>query len=184
MLLARSSKILQHTGSRLSKSSICRQVHIEKRLEELGLILPTAPAPRANYNNVCHTPPNILFVSGHLPITNEGELLTGVVSGENPGGKSIEDAKYAARLTALNILATLKRVLGDLDNVEQVVKIFGIVNSTNDFKHQHLVMDGCSDLMMEVFGEKVGYHARSAIGTNTLPLDVSVEIEAIVAIKK
>jgi len=183
-MLARSSTFLQRSGSRFIGNKLSRSVHIEKRLEELGLVLPKAPAPRANYNNVCHAPPNILYVSGHLPITIEGEILTGVVSGEHPGGKSIEEGKRAARLTGLNIIATLKRVLGDLDNVEQVVKVFGIVNSTNEFKHQHLVMDGCSDLMMEVFGEKVGYHARSAIGTNTLPLDVSVEIEAIVSIKK
>lgn len=80
-------------------------------------------------------------------------------------------------------MATLKQELGDLDRVEKVVKVFGIVQSTNDFKEQHLVMDGCSDTIIEVFGDDVGYHARSAIGTSTLPIDISVEVEAIVQIK-
>lgn len=89
----------------------------------------------------------------------------------------------AARHCGLNIISTLKNELGDLDRVAQIVKIFGIVNSTTDFKEQHLVMDGCSDVLMEVFGTPVGYHARSAIGTSTLPLDMVVEVEAIVQIR-
>jgi enamine deaminase RidA (YjgF/YER057c/UK114 family) len=77
----------------------------------------------------------------------------------------------------------LKEHLGDLDRVEQIVKVFGIVQSTEEFKEQHLVMDGCSDVIMEIFGKQVGYHARSAIGTSTLPVDISVEVEAVVQIK-
>jgi len=122
----------------------------------------------------------MLYISGHIPFTNDGKLLTGAV-GE--GAKPLEEGREAARACGLNMLATLKRELGDLDRVEQVVKIFGIVNSTTDFKFQHRVMDGCSDLMMEVFDKPVGYHARSAIGTNTLPLDITVEVEGIVQIK-
>jgi len=164
-------------------SSVFRQVHVEANLEKLGIALPPPPTPAANYNITCHANNNMLYVSGHIPFVLHGDetvLLTGAV-GE--GAKTLEEGKAAARACGLNIIATLKRELGDLDRVEQVVKIFGIVHSTTDFKMQHRVLDGCSDLMMEVFGKPVGYHARSAIGTNTLPLDITVEVEAIVQIK-
>jgi len=159
-----------------------RMVHIEAKLDSLNIVLPPPPTPKANYDIVCRADDNMLYVSGHLPITQEGELLTGVV-GPASGGKTIEEGYHAARVTGLNIVSTLKKALGDLDDVEQIVKLFGIVNSTTDFKEQHKVIDGCSDLMMEIFGKPVGYHARSAIGTNTLPLDTSVEIEAIIRVK-
>jgi len=159
-----------------------RNVHIERRLEELNISLPTAPTPKANYNIVCHASGNMLYLSGHLPVKVDGTLLTGRI-GPDSDGEKVEHGYEAARWCGLNIISTLKEQLGDLDRVEKVVKVFGIVNSTTDFKHQHLVMDGCSDVIMEVFGNPVGYHARSAIGTNTLPLDMSVEVEAIVQIK-
>lgn len=163
--------------------SACRRfVHIEKRLQELGIELPTAPTPKANYNIICHAAGNVMYISGHLPVMASGDMMTGRI-GPGTGGESVEHGYKAARHAGLNIVATLKEQLGDLDRVEQVVKVFGIVQSTDDFKEQHLVMDGCSDVIMEVFGKPVGYHARSAIGTNTLPLDVSVEIEAVVQIK-
>lgn len=159
-----------------------RSVHVEKRLEELGITLPAAPAPKANYNIVCHAPGDVLYVSGHLPVTADGDLRTGAV-GPDTGGRTVEEGYEAARHCGLNIISTLKEQLGDLDRVEQVIKMFGIVNSHTDFKHQHLVMDGCSDVIMEVFEKPVGYHARSAIGTSTLPLDMIVEVEAIVKVK-
>jgi enamine deaminase RidA (YjgF/YER057c/UK114 family) len=124
----------------------------------------------------------MLYISGHLPITAEGKLCTGRV-GPDSGGRTIREGYDAARHCGLNIISTLKNELGDLDRVEQVVKVFGIVNSTTDFNEQHLVMDGCSDVFMEIFGKPVGYHARSAIGTSTLPLDMVVEVEAIVQIR-
>jgi len=123
-----------------------------------------------------------MYVSGHLPIKADGELITGALGPDN-GGLTVEEGYDAARHVGLNLIATLKKQLGDLDRVEQIVKVFGIVNSHTDFKHQHLVMDGCSDLIMEIFDKPVGYHARSAIGTNTLPLNVPVEIEMIVKVK-
>jgi enamine deaminase RidA (YjgF/YER057c/UK114 family) len=101
-------------------------------------------------------------------------------------GEDSRDKDYgyeAARNCGLNIISTLKEHLGDLDRVEQIVKVFGIVQSTEEFKEQHLVMDGCSDVIMEIFGKQVGYHARSAIGTSALPVDISVEVEAVVQIK-
>mmetsp|Transcript_11902 Transcript_11902/g.19723 ORF Transcript_11902/g.19723 Transcript_11902/m.19723 type:complete len:180 (-) Transcript_11902:142-681(-) len=159
-----------------------RFVHIEKRLEELGIELPPAPSPKANYNIVCYANSNMLYISGHLPMKSDGTLMVGRIGPESDG-ETIEHGYEAARHTGLNLIATMKEQLGDLDRVEQVVKVFGIVNSTVDFKSQHLVMDGCSDVIMEVFGKPVGYHARSAIGTSTLPLDMSVEVEAIIQIK-
>ncbi|KAL3767698.1 hypothetical protein ACHAWO_004400 [Cyclotella atomus] len=168
------------SASKLSRVHL-RSVHIEKRIEELKIELPPAPLPKANYNIVCKSD-GIIYVSGHLPIKSDGTLITGMV-GPDDGGMTVEAANEAARHCALNIISTLKSQLGDLDRVEQVVKVFGIVNSHTNFKHQHLVMDGCSDLIMEVFDKPVGYHARSAIGVNTLPLDATVEVEAIVKIK-
>jgi len=124
----------------------------------------------------------MMYISGHLPVRADGSMLTGRI-GPSSGGQTLEHGYDAARQAGLNIVSTLKKQLGDLDRVKQVVKVFGIVQSAEDFKEQHKVMDGCSDLIMEVFENPVGYHARSAIGTNTLPLDISVEVEAIVELK-
>jgi enamine deaminase RidA (YjgF/YER057c/UK114 family) len=124
----------------------------------------------------------MLYVSGHLPFQLDGTLMTGKIGDD--GGRDVQYGYQAARWAGLNIISTLQAQLGgDLDRVEKIVKVFGIVQSTDDFKSQHLVMDGCSDVMMEVFGKEIGYHARSAIGTSTLPIDISVEVEAIVQIK-
>lgn len=175
------SSSLRKSSARVSSSSI-RMVHIEKKLQELGIELPPAPTPKANYNIVCHASGNMMYISGHLPLKADGTLICGRIGPES-GGETIEHGYEAARQAGLNLISTMKQQLGDLDRVEQVVKVFGIVQSTNDFKSQHLVMDGCSDVIMEVFDKPVGYHARSAIGTSTLPLDMSVEVEAIVQVK-
>lgn len=164
-----------------TNTTICRLVHVEQRIESLGITLPPAAAPRAKYNIVCQASGNMLYVSGHLPFQADGTLMTGAIDGVE---RDVEYGYAAARWAGLNIVSTLKEQLGDLDKIEKVVKVFGIVQSTNDFKSQHLVMDGCSDVIMEIFGEDVGYHARSAIGTSTLPLDISVEVEAVVQLKE
>lgn len=153
-------------------------VQTEQNLVDLGIELPKAPAAAANYIPVQKTG-NLLFLSGHLPLNADGSLHTGCISSDK-----VEYGYQAARQVGLNLIATLKEHLGDLDKVEQVVKLFGIVQSTNDFHEQHKVVNGCSDLMIQVFGKERGLHARSAIGTNALPLDISVEIEAIVRIKE
>lgn len=160
-----------------------RFVHVEKRMEELGIELPPPAGPRANYDVICHDEDaNIMYVSGHLPFQNDGTLMTGKITGED--GTDVEYGYKAARHAALNIVSTLSaRLDGNLDRIEKIQKVFGIVQSSDDFKHQHLVMDGASDVLMEIFGDKVGYHARSAIGTSTLPLDITVEVEAIVKLK-
>ena len=101
-----------------------RSVHIEKRLQELSIELPPAPTPKANYNIVCHASGNMLYISGHLPVQNDGTLITGRI-GPKSGGESVEHGYTAARQCGLNILSTLKHQLGDLDRVEQVVKVRG-----------------------------------------------------------
>lgn len=150
-------------------------------MKALGIELPPPAGPRANYNIVCQASGNMMYVSGHLPFRLDGTLMTGRI-GED--GRDVEYGYQAARWAGLNIVSTLQEQLGgNLDRVERIVKVFGVVQSTDDFKSQHLVMDGCSDVMMEVFGKEVGYHARSAIGTSTLPIDISVEVEAVVQIR-
>jgi enamine deaminase RidA (YjgF/YER057c/UK114 family) len=157
-----------------------RAVHVEATLAKAGIVLPPPGKPKANYNMLCWAPNQMLYLSGHLPITTDGTLLVGRL-GE--GGMGVEQGYEHARWVGLNFLSTLQQELGDLDRVEKVVKLLGVVNSTNAFTDQHLVVNGCSDIFMQAFGPDVGYHARSAIAANTLPLGVSVEIEAIFKIK-
>jgi len=156
----------------------------------MGITLPKAMGPRANYDLTTYDEESrMMYVSGHLPFMEDGTLMTGRVTaagGEGDGeGRDVDYGYEAAKTAALNIISTLQdRLNGDLDRVEKFQKLFGIVQSSDDFKHQHLVMDGASDLINEIFKDgQVGYHARSAIGTSTLPLDVTVEIEAIVKLK-
>jgi len=165
-------------GSKLSPQAM--SLHTEAHLKSLGITLPPPGTPKANYNIVCWESPTLLYVSGHLPIKLDGSMITGSIG---PGGLKLEEGKEAARWCGLNLIATIQAALGgNLDRVDKVVKLFGIVSSKQEFKEQHLVMNGASDVMMEVFGDR-GYHARSAIGTNTLPLDIAVEVEAIVKVK-
>ena len=105
-----------------AKSFFSRQVHVEKRIEELNITLPSPSAPKANYNIVCHASGNMLYVSGHLPIKADGELCTGRVGPES-GGRTVEEGYEAARHCGLNIISTLKDQLGDLDRVDQIVKV-------------------------------------------------------------
>ena len=120
---------------------------------------------------------NVAFLSGHLPYAN-GELITGKV------GDTVtpEDANAAARAVGMGLVTTLKHNLGDLDRVKRIVKLVGFVNCTDGFTQQPSVINGCSDFMFEVFEDK-GVHARSAVGSNALPLNVCVEVEAIVEIE-
>ena len=158
-----------------------RSVHVERKLEEKGITLPKPAGPRANYSPVMKVG-DMMYVSGHLPFDTDGNLMTGRI-GDTPE-LDLDHGYNAARLCGLNLISTIQANLdGDLDRVVKVVKLFGIVQSNEKFKSQHLVMDGCSDVMMEVFGEEVGLHARSAIGTSTLPLNMSVEVEAIVQVR-
>jgi enamine deaminase RidA (YjgF/YER057c/UK114 family) len=167
------------SGSRLGRLAFNSFSTTAARIKELGIEMPAPGVPQANYSTICWETPTRLYVSGHLPVKPDGTKIVGCVGN---GGLSLEQGQEAARWCGLGILATLEDTVGDLDRIEQVVKLFGIVNSKVDFTEQHLVLNGASNVMMEVLGDR-GYHARSAIGTNTLPLGIAVEVEAIVKVK-
>lgn len=150
---------------------------IEKRLAGLGLSLPDAPAPVANYVPTCQIG-GLLFVSGQVSRRGDGHVLAGKL-GDN---LDIAAGQEAARVCALNILAQAKAAIGSLDRIERVVKLTGFVNSSPTFNGQPQVVNGASDLLVEVLGEK-GRHTRSAVGVAALPVDAAVEIEAILAIR-
>lgn len=145
---------------------------IETRLAELGITLPEAPMPAANYVPFVRTG-NQLFVSGQIAAGPEGMIL-----GKLGADMGLAEGAAAARRCGLSLLAQARAALGDLDRVKRVVKLVGFVNSTADFTDQPKVINGCSDLMVEVFGE-AGRHARSAVSAASLPFGVAVEIEAI-----
>ena len=145
---------------------------IENRLTELGITLPGAPAPAANYVPFVQTG-NLVFISGQIS-QNEAGLITGKLG----DAMSVEQGAEAARRCGLALIAQLKAAIGDLDRVKRVVKLTGFVNSTPDFTEQPKVVNGCSDLMVQVFGD-AGRHARAAVSAPSLPLGVSVEIEAV-----
>ena len=148
---------------------------IDERLTQLGIQLPKAAAPVASYDPVV-TVGQMAYVSGQLPFI-DGELVTGRL-GEDV---DLELGMRAARACGLMILAQLKAALGSLDKVERIVKLGGVVNSAGSFTDQPKVVNGCSDLMVDVFGE-AGKHARSAVGVPVLPLGAAVEVDAIVSL--
>ncbi|KAA5540434.1 RidA family protein [Roseiconus nitratireducens] len=144
------------------------------RLKELGLELPPAPAPAGVYKPVVVVG-DMAYVSGHGPLGYDKKLTTGRLGAD----MDVEAGYAAARLTGLGILATLEKQLGSLDRIERVVKLLGLVRCTDDFEAPPAVINGCSELFREVFGEEKGVGARSALGTNALPGGIAVEIEAI-----
>ncbi|MBI3329262.1 MAG: RidA family protein [Nitrospinae bacterium] len=148
-------------------------MRVEAKLKELGLELPPTPKPAANYVGAVHTG-NLLFVSGHGP-TKDGRFA---YIGKVGKDLSVEQGYEAARLVALNCLASVKSVLGDLDRIKRVVKLLGMVNCTEDFGEQPRVINGASDLLVQLFGD-AGRHARSAVGMQALPFGIAVEIEMI-----
>ena len=148
---------------------------IEQKLQKLGLFLPP-PHEFPNPNRTgCTKVANLLFVSGHPPASVPGIKIKGKVSVD----VSEEEAYSAAQYAALNILSSIKRLLGDLDEIRAVVKIFGMVNSSPGFNRQFAVIDGASDLFLKLWGPANGQHARSAVGMFELPRNIPVEIEGI-----
>lgn len=147
---------------------------IEKKLSELGIVLHTPPAPVANYVGSVRTG-NLLVVAGQVCFDADGKL---VAKGKLGGGVSMEDGQKAARACAINVLAQVKTALGDLDRVARVVRLGGFINSTPDFLDGPKVMNGASDLMVEVFGDR-GRHARATVGVAALPADAAVEVEGM-----
>jgi enamine deaminase RidA (YjgF/YER057c/UK114 family) len=150
---------------------------IEKKIEELGFELPQPATPAANYVPCVRTG-NLIFLSGHGPLRGEGGYVTGKIGKE----LTTEQGYEASRLSALGLLGSLKGMIGDLDKVQQVVKVFGLVNCESSFTDQSKVINGASDFLVEVFGEK-GKHARAAVGSNALPFNIAVEIEMVVEVK-
>jgi enamine deaminase RidA (YjgF/YER057c/UK114 family) len=150
---------------------------IEQRMKDLGIELPAVTPPVATYVNAVRTG-NLLFLSGKIPVTADGQMLKGKVGAD----VSTEEAARHARLVGLHLIAVMRHELGSLDKVRRVVKLLGMVNAVPEYGEQPKVINGCSDLMVEVFEDK-GRHARSAIGVGSLPLGVTVEIEAIVEVE-
>ena len=159
-------------------SCIITAQKIDQKLADLGIELPKTPKPLANYVNAVRVD-NTIYLSGKGPRKADGTFITGKVGQD----MIIEEAQQAARLTGINQLAALKETIGNLDKVKRIVKVFGMVNCTTDFTQQPKVINGFSDLMVEVFGEK-GRHARSAVGMGSLPANIPVEIEMIVEVEE
>ncbi|HCC21185.1 MAG TPA: hypothetical protein DEP88_08055 [Verrucomicrobiales bacterium] len=148
---------------------------IESRIHELGYALPNPPAPAGSYANCVRTG-NLLFLAGGIPPLDDDTYL-----GKVPTDTSIETAQDAARAITLNRLAVIKDEIGDLDKVSRIVNVGGFVNSEPNFYQHPEVINGCSDLLVNIFGDK-GIHSRTAMGASALPLNVSVEINMIVEI--
>jgi enamine deaminase RidA (YjgF/YER057c/UK114 family) len=149
----------------------------ETRLKELGIVLPSLGTPVANYLPY-RLAGNILYLAGQGPRDDSGKQLTGKLGKDI----SIEEGYRRARLVGLGLLAAMRDALGSLDRVDYVVKLLGMVNAVPDFNDSPKVINGCSDLFVEIFGD-AGRHARSAVGNVMLPNQISVEIEGIVAVK-
>jgi len=151
----------------------------EARLKEKNIVLPQPPKPMGNYVGAVRTG-NLLFLSGHGPLRPEGKPSA---AGKVGRDLSVEQAYQVAREVGLNLLATTRTALGSLDRVKRVVKVLGMVNSAEGFGDQPKVINGFSDLMVEVFGEEIGKHARSAVGMAGLPVNIPVEIEMILEVE-
>ena len=158
-------------------------MHIEAKLEALGLVLPepfvAPPGTQLPFLWV-RIRGNRAYISGHAPLNPDGSLAKPL--GKVGGDVSVDEAYRAARLTAVSILASLKRALGDLDRVTAWLRVHGMVNSAPGFTRQPTVMNGFSDLIIELYGAEAGQHARSAVGMAELPFEIPVEIEAEVEI--
>jgi enamine deaminase RidA (YjgF/YER057c/UK114 family) len=149
---------------------------IDERLRELGITLPPVFPPAGNYLG-CVVDSGIVYVGGHGPI--DGQTI---IRGKVGRDLSLQEGRQAARLTGLSILATLRAELEDLDRIARIVKVFGMVNVAPGFNQTPAVIDGCSDLLVEVFGA-AGRHTRSAVGLAELPFDIAVEIELIARLR-
>ena len=146
----------------------------EGRIIELGITLPAASTPVANYLMSVRSG-NLLFLAGHGPYDLDGTVRIGKVGAD----VTVAEARDAARLVALNLVHTIRRELGSLDRVTRIVKVLGMVNCAPGFNQAPQVIDGCSYVLVEIFGKQIGSHARSAVGVAELPFDIAVEIEMI-----
>ena len=147
---------------------------IEQKLTELGLELPTLPGSKGIYKS-CMEVGNLLYVSGHVSINTDGSFITGKVG----DSVSDEEAKRAALQCGLAMLSTIKNFYGNLDKIKRVVKILGMVNAVPDYTKHALIINGCSELYVQLWGNDLGKGVRSAVGMGSLPNNLAVEIEAI-----
>ena len=171
-------KILLLFISSLALSNVLIAQDAETKLKGKGIVLTPPSSPVANYVNAVRVG-NLLYLAGKGPQKADNTYITGKVGKD----LTIEQGYEAARITAINHLAVLKNELGSLNKVKRIVKVLGMVNCTEDFKDQPKVINGYSDLMVEIFGNK-GKHARSAVGMYALPFNMAVEIEVIVEIEE
>ena len=155
-------------------------MEIEKKLASMGLELPPIPTPVANYVSAVQVG-SLLFLSGHAPgLLKDGKVQ--FIQGKVGKDLTTEEGYEAAKQVMLNLLQSIKKTIGDLDKVKRVVKLLGFVNCTEDFPDQPTVINGASDLLVELYGER-GRHARSAVGMYQLPFGIAVEIEMIVEVE-
>lgn len=161
----------------VSFAAAAQRVDYDKKLKDLGITLMEPSKPIANYVKAVRTG-NLVYLAGHGPVQPDGKYVTGKVGRE----LTIEQGYEAAKLTAIGCLSTLKAEIGDFNKVKRIVKVLGMVNCHSDFTDHPKVINGCSDLLVAVFGDK-GKHARSAVGMNSLPMNTSVEIEIIIEVE-
>ena len=154
-----------------------QKIDYDKKLKDMGIELFSPPKPMANYVRAVRTG-NLIYLAGHGPTKADGSNITGKLGKD----MTVEQGYEAARQTGIALLSTLKGELGDLNKVRRIVKVLGMVNSTPDFTDQPKVINGFSDLMVNLFGEK-GKHARSAVGLISLPNGIAVEVEMIVEVE-
>ena len=167
---------LLFTSCVVEESSKTKDYNPEQKLEELGIQLSSPSSPVANYVNTVRTG-NLIFISGKGPLKSDGNYVLGKL-GEN---LTLLQGYEAARLTAINLISTLKASIGDLSKVKKIVRVTGMVNATSNFTDHPKVVNGCSDLLVEVFGDN-GKHTRAAVGMNSLPLNIAVEIDMVVEV--
>jgi enamine deaminase RidA (YjgF/YER057c/UK114 family) len=161
----------------IARQTTAQKIDFDKKLKELGIELYAPTKPMANYVKVVRTG-NLLYFAGHGPTRADNSNITGKVGKE----LTLEQGYEAAKQTGIALLSTLKAEIGDLNKVRRIVKVLGMVNCTQEFIDQPKVINGFSDLMVAVFGEK-GKHARSAVGMYMLPSNIAVEIEMIVEVE-
>ena len=160
-----------------AKKSFDSNYDPESKLKELGIELIIPSDPVANYVNTVRSG-NLLFISGKGPLKNDGEYIKGKLGYD----LTIDEGYEAARTTAINLISTIKSAVGDLKNVKKIVRVNGMVNSASNFTDQPKVINGCSDLLVEVFGDR-GKHTRVALGMNSLPMNIAVEIDLIIEVE-
>ncbi|GAB3642431.1 RidA family protein [Spirosoma arcticum] len=161
----------------LAGAIVTQAQSVEQKLTSMGLTLSAPTKPVANYVKAVRTG-NLIFLAGHVPTRADGSPITGKLGRD----MTVEQGYEAAKATTVSLLSTLKAELGDLSRIRRIVKVTGFVNSTPDFPDQPKVINGCSDLLVALFGEK-GKHARSAVGMAALPSNYAVEIEMVVEVE-